>query len=101
MSGVHLSSATRAENNETGNISEDLVKMRTRRRLFLEKASSKQLKSELVMAAREHTITYEAITNKKAGMNLIQERDHWRREALTMQLEILRLKDQIQRKQRS
>ena len=97
MSGIHISSATRTENDETGNISEDLVKMRTRRRLFLEKASPEQLRSELLMATREHTFTQEATANKGSGMSLMQERDHWKREAQTLQLEILRLKDLTRR----
>ena len=99
MSGVHIQSATRAEIGETGNTSEDLVKMRTRRRLFLEKASLKQLRSEVIMAAREHTFTKEAMANKKEGMSVMQEREHWRREAQSLQLEILRLKDLTQRHQ--
>ena len=97
MSGIHISSATRIEKDETGNISEDLVKMRTRRRLFVEKASPEQLRSELLMATREHTFTQEATANKGSSMSLMQERDHWRREAQTLQLEILRLKDLTRR----
>ena len=99
MSGIHISSATRAENDETGNISEDLVKMRTRRRLFLERASPEQLRSELLMATREHTFTQETRANNGSGMSLMQERDHWKREAQTLQLEILRLKDLKRRQQ--
>ena len=99
MSGIHIRSATREEKDETGNISEDLVKMRTRRRLFLEKASPEQLKSELFMATREHTFTQEATANQSSGMSLIQERDYWRREAQTLQMEILRLKDLTSRQQ--
>ena len=98
MSGVHTQNSTRAENNEEGNISEDLVKMRTRRRLFLEKASPEQLRSEVMMAAREHTFTQDAITMNE-GMSVVQELEHLRREAQTMQLEILRLKDLTERQQ--
>ena len=98
MSGVHIQSSTRAENNEEGNISEDLVKMRTRRRLFLEEASPEQLRSEVMMAAREHTFIQDAITMNE-GMSAVQEREHLRREAQTMQLEILRLKDLTERQQ--
>ena len=101
MSGIHINSATRTENDETGNISEDLVKMRTRRRSFLEKASREQLRSELLMATREHLFTQEATANKGGGVSLMQERDYWRREAQTLQLEILRLKDLTRRKQES
>ena len=100
MSGIHISSATRTENDETGNISEDLVKMRTRRRLFLEKASPEQLRSELLMATREHTFIQEATANKGSGKSLMQERDHWKREAQTLQLEILRLKDLTRRQKK-
>ena len=89
MSGVHIESATRSENNETGNTSEDLVKMRSRRRLFLEKASPEILKAELLMAGREHTWIND--------MSLKQERDYWKREAQMLQLELLRLKDSTQR----
>ena len=99
MSGVHIESATRAENDESGNTSEDLVKMRTRRRLFLEQASAWQLRAELSMAAREHAFIEEMMTNKQGGMTLKQERDHWKRETQALQLEILRLKDLTKRQQ--
>ena len=97
MSGIHISSATRTENDETGNVSEDIVKMRSRRRLFLEKASPEQLRSEVLMASREHIFTQKAIANKGGGMSLVQERDYWQREAQTLKLEILRLKDLLRR----
>ena len=49
------------------------------------------------MATREHTFTQDATANKGSVMSLMQERDHWRREAQTLQLEILRLKDLTRR----
>ena len=97
MSGIHIESATRSENNETGNTSEDLVKMRTRRRLFLENASPEMLKAELLMAGKEHTWTQGKASINANGMSLRQERDYWKREAQTLQLEILRLQDLTQR----
>ena len=97
MSGVHIESATRSENNETGNTSEDLVKMRSRRRLFLEKASTEILKAELLIAGREHIWIQAAASAKSNGMSLKKERDYWKREAQTLQLELLRLKDSTQR----
>ena len=96
MSGVHIESATRSENNETGNTSEDLVKMRSRRHLFLEKASPEILKAELLMAGREHT-WIKATSPYSNDMSLKQERDYWKREAQMLQLELLRLKDSTQR----
>ena len=96
MSGVHIESATRSENNETGNTSEDLVKMRSRRRLFLEKASPEILKTELLMAGREHT-WIKATSPYSNDTSLKQERDYWKREAQMLQLELLRLKDSTQR----
>ena len=96
MSGIHIESATRSENNETGNTSEDLVKMRTRRRLFLEKATPEILKAELLMAGREHT-WIKATSSNPNDMSLRQERDYWKREAQALQLELLRLKDLAQR----
>ena len=117
LSGVHLESATRAENEESGNTSEDLVKMRTRRRLFLEQASPEQLRVELSMAAREHFFTKEVMTKERNHLrqqqdelaqkiaqntdlrNLEQDRDHWKREAQVLQLEALRLQDSLQRQQ--
>ena len=66
--------------------------------IFLEKASPKQLRSEVIMAAREHTFIKEA-TAMNEDMSVVQEREHWRREAQTMQLEILRLKDLTERQQ--
>ena len=97
MSGIHIESATRSENNETGNTSEDLIKMRTRRRLFLEKASPEILKDELLMAGKEHTWMQREASHNANGMSLKQERDYWKREAQTLQLELLRMKDLIQR----
>ena len=97
MSGIHIESATRSENNETGNTSEDLVKMRTRRRLFLEKASSEMLKAELLMAGKEHTWTQGEASLNANHKSLRQERDYWKRETQTLQLELLRMKDLIQR----
>ena len=97
MSGIHIESATRSENNETGNTSEDLVKMRTRRRLFLENASPEMLKAELFMAGKEHMWTQGEASLNANGMSLRQERDYWKREAQTLQLEILRLQDLTQR----
>lgn len=97
MSGIHIESATRSENNETGNTSEDLAKMRTRRRLFLEKASPEVLKTELLMNGIEHTWIQTAASANSNGMSLKQERDYWKREAQALQLELLRLKDLTQR----
>ena len=51
-----------------------------------------------MMAAREHTFTQDAITMNE-GMSVVQELEHLRREAQTMQLEILRLKDLTERQQ--
>ena len=113
MSGVHIESATRAENHESGNTSEDLVKMRTRRRLFLEQASPEQLRVELAMAAREHDFTKEVMAKERNQLrqqqdelaqntdleNLKRDRDHWKREAQVLQLEALRLQDCVQRQQ--
>ena len=106
MSGVHIESATRAENDESGNTSEDLVKMRTRRRLFLDQASPEQLRVELAMAAREHTFTKEVMAKERNHLaqktdleNLKRDRDHWKREAQMLQLEALRLHDCVQRQQ--
>ena len=99
MSGIHIESATRSENNETGNTSEDLVKMRSRRRLFLEKASPEILKAELLMAGREHTWMQGAASPYVNTMSLKQERDYWKREAQTLQLELLRLQDLTQRQE--
>ena len=92
---IHIS-ATRSENNEGGDTSEDLVKMRTRRRLFLEKASPEILKAELLMAGKEQTWIRGAASHSN-DMSLKQERDYWKREAQTLQLELLRLKDLAQR----
>ena len=102
MSAVHIESSTRIENNEAGNTSEDLVRMRTRRRLFLEQASREQLKVELSMATREQAYTKEELANRCTGSHLQtleRERDYWKREAQLLQLETLRLQDCLQRQQ--
>ena len=65
MSGVHLESATREKNNETGNVSVDIEKMKTRRKFFLEQASEKQLRVELSMSARENFFTKEAMKEER------------------------------------
>ena len=118
MSGVHIGSATRAENDESGNTSEDLVKMRTRRRLFLEQASAEQLRVELTMTTREHAFTKEVMAKERNLLhqqreqlaqkeqeikkqsdlvNLEREKDHWKRQAQMLQLEALRLQDSAHR----
>ncbi len=102
MSGIHIESATRAENDETGNTSEDLVKMRTRRRIFLDQASREQLRVELSMASREQALIKEAIHEKINNLNvknLEKELEKWKKEAQLLLLETLRLRDSIQRQQ--
>jgi len=94
MSGIHAESATRQELGESGNTSQDLVRMRARRRLFLEQASTAQLLIELRMANREHMLADQQNIDR-----LRKERDHWRRQAQTLQLEALRLQDSLQRQQ--
>ena len=110
MSAIHIESATRAEKGEKGNTSEDIVKMRTRRRLFLEQASAAQLQIELQLAARERQLTQKArdqliqetikLKNNSSGGELnalCRERDHWQRQAQLLQIETLRLQDTVRR----
>lgn len=107
LSGVHAESATRAEQGETGNTSEDLVKLRTRRRHFVEQASADQLRVELAMTARERSIARHLLQQKLAELDqqradstvetLQIERDYWKRQAQTLQLEALRLQESVQR----
>jgi len=122
LSGVHAESATRAEQGETGNTSEDQVKLRTRRRHFVEQASADQLRVELAMTARERTLSRhllqqrlseldrdraelerqqaefeEAVKRDSAIQSLQNDRDYWKRQAQTLQLEALRLQDSVQR----
>ena len=109
MSGVHLESATRAENNEAGNISADIAKMKIRRNLFLDQASQEQLRVELSMSAREHNFTKVVMEKernylhqqqtKAKDINYIQkmkhdldylkrDRDHWKDQTHSLQLHV-------------
>ena len=111
LSGVHAESATRAEQGETGNISEDQIKLRTRRRHFVEQASADQLRVELAMTARERTLARHLLQQRLAELDqqradlerdstietLQVDRDYWKRQAQTLQLEALRLQDSLQR----
>jgi len=121
MSGVHLESATRAENDEVGNTSVDIAKMKTRRRLFLDQASQEQLRVELSMSAREHNFTkvvmekernylHQQQTNAK-DINYVQkmkhdldylkrDRDHWKDQTHSLQLARLKLEQKLKQTQR-
>mgnify|MGYP002032606919 CR=1 FL=1 len=114
MSGVHTESATRKKAGETGNTSEDLVRMKTRRRLFLEKATPEQLRAELSMATKEHLFTKEAmdkershlrqqqakLTDKNYLEKLEQERDHWKLQTHALQLARLKLEQKLKQTKR-
>ena len=121
MSGVHLESATRAENNETGNISADIAKMKIRRNLFLDQASQEQLRVELLMSAREHNFTKVVMEKernylrqqqaKAKDINYIEkmkhdldylkrERDHWKDQTHSLQLARLKLEQKLKQTQR-
>ena len=114
MSGVHIESATRKKAGETGNTSEDLVRMKTRRRLFLEKATPEQLRAELSMTTKERLFTKEAmdkersylrqqqakLTDKNYLQKLEQERDHWKQQAHALQLARLKLEQKLKQSKR-
>ena len=121
MSGVHLESATRAENNEAGNTSGDIAKMKTRRHLFLDQASHEQLRVELSMSAREHNFTKEVMEKERNQLHkqqtkakdinyleklehdldyLKRDRDHWKDQAHSLQLTRLKLEQKLKQTQR-
>ena len=121
MSAIHLESATRATNKETGNISGDLEKMKTRRRSFIEKASREQLKVELSMSARENLFTKEVMEKERSHLRqqqakakdinylesleqyrdqLERDRDHWKDQAHSLQLTRLKLEQKLKKTQR-
>ena len=121
MSGVHLGSATRAENNETGNTSGDIAKMKTRRRLFLDQASQEQLRAELSMSARDHILTKEVMEKERNHLRqqqtkakdinyleklendlnyLKRDRDHWKDQTHSLQLARLKLEQKLKQTQR-
>ena len=109
LSGVHDESATRAETGEKGNTSEDLIRMRARIREFFEQASISQLRVSLDMANRERSLTLRAsesikeqllnLANDAEQQQLLKDRDHWQRQAQILQLENLKLKDAINRRE--
>ena len=99
LSGIHFESATRSEQGETGNTSEDLIKLRTRRQHFFEQSDADQLRIELAMAARERSYINDLVQNSLAGfVTITSGLDYWRRQAQTLQLENLRLKDLAERR---
>ena len=121
MSGVHLESATRAENNEAGNTSADIAKMKIRRNLFLDQASQEQLRVELSMSAREHNFTKVVMEKernylhqqqtKAKDINYIQkmkhdldylkrDRDYWKDQTHSLQLARLKLEQKLKQTQR-
>ena len=121
MSGVHLESTTRAENNETGNTAEDIAKMKTRRRLFLDQASQEQLRVELLMSARERIFTKEVMEKERNHLHqqqakakdinylenleqdrdyLERDRDHWKDQTHSLQLARLKLEQKLKQTQR-
>ena len=120
MSGVHLESATREGNNETGNTSVDIAKMKRRRRLFLNQASQEQLQVELSMSAREHLFTKEVMEKERNHLRkqqtkakdikylerlehdldrLKRDRDHWKDQTHSLQLARLKLEQKLKQTQ--
>ena len=121
MSGVHLESATRSEKNEAGNHSEDITKLKTRRRLFLEQASREQLRAELSMSTREHLFRKEVMEKERNHLhqqlaktkdinylesleqdrkNLKRDRDHWKDQTHSLQIARLKLEQKLKQTQR-
>ena len=121
MSGVHLESATRAENNEAGNTSADIAKMKIRRSLFLDQASQEQLRVELSMSAREHNFTKVVMEKERNYLHqqqtkakdinyvlkmkhdldyLKRDRDHWKDQTHSLQLARLKLEQKLKQTQR-
>ena len=120
MSGVHLESATRAENNEAGNTPRDIEKMKRRRHLFLNQASQEQLRVELSMSTRDHIFTKEVMEKernylhqqqtKSKDMNYVKklehdldhlkrDRDHWKDQTHSLQLARLKLEQKLKQTQ--
>ena len=120
MSGVHLESATRVKNNETGNTSKDITKMKIRRRLFLDQASLEQLRVELSMSTREHIFTKEVMEKERNHLRqqqakakdikylenlerdrdfLERDRDHWKDQAHSLQLARMKLEQKLKQTQ--
>ena len=120
MSGVHLESATRAENNEAGNTPRDIEKMKRRRQLFLNQASQEQLRVELSMSTREHIFPKEVMEKernylhqqqtKSKDMNYVKklehdldrlkrDRDHWKDQTHSLQLARLKLEQKLKQTQ--
>ena len=105
MSAIHAESATRKEEEQTGDDSVDLANMRMRRRQFLEQASPADLRVEMHMQSREleglrKLLAAQAIEPDYETIGRL-ERDvsHWRRQTNLLQLEMLRLRDSVQRHQ--
>lgn len=121
FSGLHESESTRSQQPNQGGNSEDLSRMRARHRAFLEAASRPQLRQELQasIAEAEALRSFEAHRNQEGAAVsatlanlrklegllaeqlandplLQQEIKHWQLQAHSLQLERLKLQQQLQ-----
>ena len=70
--------------------------MKTRRRLFLEKATPEQLRAELSITTKERLFTKEAMDEERSHLlQLEQERDHWKQQTHALQLARLKLEQKL------
>ena len=78
--------------------------MKTRRRLFLEKATPEQLRAELSMTTKERLFTKEAMDMNRSHLDDLQklerERDHWKQQTHALQLARLKLEQELKQSKR-
>ncbi len=98
-SAIHEYSSTRQKKNLAGNNSEDLVRMRNRRRKFLEQISIEELKDEMNASQKESEALLSTI---RGNSKLDKDLKYWKNQTHPLQLhrikqdqEITRLKERI------
>ena len=102
FSGIHSVSKTRKEKGQYGNDSEDLTKMRSRRRQFLETISREYLINELMAYKRESeqlsSLLHSQITDREVNtLTIKNEIDYWKNQAHTLQINRIRQSSEIEK----
>ena len=98
FSGIHASEATRSKTDDQGGNSEDMSRMRIRRKQFLDKAGRKHLSDELYAQALEAEVlrSIDTTDQLKAHQNELKD---WQQKCHSLQLTRLRLEQALKQVQ--
>ena len=94
FSGIHASEATRSKTDDQGGNSEDMSRMRIRRKKFLDKANRKQLSDELFVKAFEVDVLRSIHTSTQLKDHQ-KELKEWQQKCHSLQLTRLRLEQAL------